>query len=122
MLLLLGCGIMIAILLYNDSVFYSLLFDEVLISLELIYSGNEFKEVHQVNYKLIKFESVTILEYYFAPLSDIKSIVDYMTSLGFTAFKLCRIAGMWLKILASRIATLICPSPSHHSSLSHYNL
>jgi hypothetical protein len=76
MLLLLGCGIMIAILLYNDSVFYSLLFDEVLISLELIYSGNEFKEVHQVNYKLIKFESVTILEYYFISFHSNKTTLS----------------------------------------------
>jgi mTERF domain-containing protein len=42
-----------------------------------------------------------------APLSDIKSTVDYMTSLGFTAIELRRIAGMCPEILASRVADIV---------------
>lgn len=42
-----------------------------------------------------------------ASLSDIKSTVDYMTSLGFTAIELRRIAGMCPEILASRVADIV---------------
>ncbi|KAB1203847.1 hypothetical protein CJ030_MR8G027688 [Morella rubra] len=42
-----------------------------------------------------------------APLSDIKSTVDYMISLGFTAIGFRRIVGMCPEILASRVSDIV---------------
>ncbi|KAG6690423.1 hypothetical protein I3842_10G015700 [Carya illinoinensis] len=42
-----------------------------------------------------------------ASLSDIKSTVDYMTSLGFTAIEFRRIAGMCPEIITSRVSDIV---------------
>ncbi|KAG6693791.1 hypothetical protein I3842_09G018800 [Carya illinoinensis] len=42
-----------------------------------------------------------------ASLSDVKSTVDYMTSLGFTSIEFRRIAGMCPEILTSRVSDIV---------------